>query len=69
MEAAQWGEQANFCKGQFLHGTLQRRSDRQIAELAQQFAGFMVGKVTGLGTFPASRLFGVPHESTYNSPR
>jgi hypothetical protein len=27
IEAAQWGEQANRCKAQFLHGTLRRRSD------------------------------------------
>jgi hypothetical protein len=27
IEAAQWGEQADFCKAQFLHGTLRRRSD------------------------------------------
>jgi hypothetical protein len=27
IEAAQWGEQANLCEAQFLHGTLRRRSD------------------------------------------
>lgn len=27
IEAAQWGEQANLCGAQFLHGTLRRRSD------------------------------------------
>jgi hypothetical protein len=32
MEAAQWGEQANFCEARFLHGTLRRRSDRYKRE-------------------------------------
>ncbi len=27
IEAAQWGEQANRCKAQYLHGTLRRKSD------------------------------------------
>ena len=27
IEAPQWGEQANLCEAQFLHGTLRRRSD------------------------------------------
>ena len=27
IEAGRWGEQANLCEAQFLHGTLRRRSD------------------------------------------